>query len=81
MAHLHTLHANKPAGKLDEKIVRAEEGRFGDVECPPWKLTSREIKKAEERLLHLIIPSHLDFSCKYVFSHPSRLKSHDWKQV
>ena len=66
-------------GKADEqKIELAERGRLsGDL----WKISSSELKVAEERLSHLQIPAHLDVKFTHVFSHPSRLKSHDWKQV
>ena len=61
--------------------MRAEAGRFEEEPCPPWQLSCLQLKIVEERLSQLCIPEHLDVSCKYVFSHPSRLKSHDWKQV
>ena len=47
----------------------------------PWVLTKKELQLAQERLKHLIIPAYLDFNPQYLFTHPSRLKSHDWKQV
>ena len=77
-------------GKSDEKgkVVKAEAalGRFSlrssaVVPRLPWVLSTSERKIASERLKHICIPTHLDFNPTYLFSHPSRLKSHDWKQV
>ena len=62
-------------------------GRFGlelgyDSQLPcNWLLTKKELQLAQEWLKHLIIPTYLDFNPQYLFTHPSRLKSHDWKQV
>ena len=74
-------------GKYDDKASKAEMllGRFGlqmgsDNQLP-WVLTKKELQLAQERLKHLIIPAYLDFNPQYLFTHPSRLKSHDWKQV
>ena len=76
------MHIFFNAGKTDnEKILRAEEGRFEGEPQPPWELTTSQLSIVQERLMHLSIPAHLDVNYKYLFSHPSRLKSHDWKQV
>lgn len=48
---------------------------------PPWHLSGSDLKLANERLKQISIPSYLDFKATHVFSHPVRLKSHDWKQV
>ena len=47
----------------------------------PWELTATDLKVATDRLTNISVPVHLDFKHGNVFLHPSRLKSHDWKQV
>ena len=47
----------------------------------PWELSTRDIKLANDRLSEISVPVHLDFKPHSVFLHPSRLKSHDWKQA
>ena len=47
----------------------------------PWCLSSEDLKIAKQRMQMIRIPTHLDFNPHYLFDHPSRLKSHDWKQV
>jgi hypothetical protein len=38
----------------DDKVSRVEEGRVVDVNgSPPWKLSSGELKMAEERLSYI----------------------------
>lgn len=78
----------KTNAKLNGKITRAEGNltRFGlqpnsaeaDV---PWQLSTTDLRLAINRLRHIVVPSHLDFKAQNVFTNPSRLKSHDWKQV
>ena len=80
-------------GKSDKragcKIAKAEAalGRFGLHLSSvvnsnlPWELSSNDIKLAQKRLKSIHIPEHLDFHAMWLFSHPTRLKSHDWKQV
>jgi hypothetical protein len=46
--------------------------------CKPIWTQSGHVRVAKERLAHLKIPAHLLSAC---FSPPTRLKSHDWKQV
>ena len=47
----------------------------------PWQLSTNDLKVANERLKGLHIPTHYDLKPCFLFTHPSRLKSHDWKQV
>ena len=47
----------------------------------PWLLSKEDIQLAAKRLDHIRIPAHIDCNPQYLFSNPSRLKSHDWKQV
>ena len=64
--------------------TKAALGRFksdSQSEKPPWLLSKEDIQLANQRIKHILIPSHLDFNPQYLFSNPSRLKSHDWKQV
>ena len=77
-------------GKADAKgkIVNAERSRqrFGlkpttKEFIAPWQLSSNDVKIASKRLDDIHIPDHLDFKPQFLFSHPTRLKSHDWKQV
>ena len=79
------------------KIYKAEAalGRFGlqpvtssneqpssnEQSSVPWLLSKDDIQLAVRRLMHIKIPAHIDCNPQYLFSHPSRLKSHDWKQV
>lgn len=63
-----------------------ELGRFGldatsESDDVPWQLSSDNIKLANARVKQIVIPSYLDFKVQFLFSYPSRLKSHDWKQV
>ena len=46
----------------------------------PFRLSDDETKIANDRATSVIVPSH-DFSPKCIFSNPSGLKSHDWKEV
>ena len=83
------------SGKSDAKgkVCKAEAafGRFGldptDLDTSteqlsmPWLLSKEDIQLAAERLDHIRIPAHIDCNPKHLFSNPSRLKSHDWKQV
>ena len=91
--HVHEKY-HSPPGKSDQrsggKAIKAEKelGRFGlkslsDVDDfhPPWQLSSSDLKLADKRLKNLHIPTHFDFKPQFLFSHPTRLKSHDWKQV
>lgn len=76
-------------GKSDAaKDFRAESalGRFGfrrgiKHTTAPWLLNTADIDLAARRLKQICIPPHIDCNPQYLFSHPSRLKSHDWKQV
>ena len=78
-------------GKSDDKgkVVQSESmlRRFGlQPGCVfttrlPWILTKNKFELACQRLMHLVIPVHYDFNPQYLFTHPYRLKSHDWKQV
>ena len=45
-----------------------------------FRLSSEEIKTADSRASLVILPSG-DFTPSTVFSKPSQLKSHDWKEV
>ena len=89
--HVNFLHYNNYVGKSDAKgkITSAERslGRFGldpttsSHSNVPWQLSSSDLKLANQRIRDIHIPTHLDFKPKHLFSHPTRLKSHDWKQV
>lgn len=65
----------------------AELHRFGldpsnyNTASVPWQLTTSDLKLVKQRLTNVHIPSHVDCNPYPLFSHPSRLKSHDWKQV
>lgn len=48
---------------------------------PPWQLSTSDVKIANQRLKNIHVPAHLDFKPQCLFSHPTRLNSHDWKQV
>ena len=85
-------YINFPIGKSKDKdkLVRSEMvlQRFGLQPTGsvlttrlPWILTKNELEQACQRLTHVIIPAHYDFNPQYLFTHPSRLKCHDWKQV
>lgn len=73
--------------KMKGKVTNAEVQlrRFGlkpnSQVSVPWELSTSELKLANDRLSHISVPVHLDFKPHHVFLHPSRLKSHDWKQV
>ena len=75
---------------MNGKVIKAEIllGRFGlqptshsTSPSVPWQISTREVKLADERLRHITVPAYLDFKPRNLFIHPSRLKSHDWKQV
>ena len=76
-------------GKSDkDKDFKAKStlGRFGlrpgiEHATAPWLLNSNDLEVAATRLKHICVPAHVDCNPKYLFSNPSRLKSHDWKQV
>ena len=84
----HTF-LGKTNAKLKGKVTKAEGKlkRFGlKTNCladedVPWQLSTSDLRLAIERLHHIVVPSHLDFKAQNVFTHPTRLKSHDWKQV
>lgn len=65
-------------GKSNDKgkIVKAEAalGRF-KLELrsgkPPWLLSKEDVKVANQRLKHILIPVHLDFNPQYLFSCPN----------
>ena len=50
------------------------------VSAAPFRLTAQEMRIADERVSSVIFPSH-DFTPTAVFSKPTTLKSHDWKEV
>ena len=56
-------------------------GRSADITTLPWILSKNELEQACQRLTYVVIPTHYDFNPQYLFTHPSRLKCHDWKQV
>ena len=76
-------------GKSDkEKDFKAESvlRRFGlqpgiEHTTAPWLLNNADLALAATRLKKICVPSHVDCNPQYLFSNPSRLKSHDWKQV
>jgi len=75
-------------GKCDDysKIDQAEKalGRFqseSSAYCPPYVIKKDQLKLASQRLNQIYLPPHLDCNPRQLFSHPSQLKSHDWKQV
>ena len=45
-----------------------------------FRLSSQDVKIADNRALSVVNPS-ADFAPRSVFSKPSQLKSHDWKEV
>lgn len=67
--------------------AETELGRFGLKPSnvtkfqAPWQLSTCNRKLAEQRLKDIHVPTHLDFKLKFLFTHSTRLKSHDWKQV
>ena len=82
------LNLGKSNTKAKDREAEAALGRFGlqpgvsTEHLPvPWLLSKDDLKLAAERLKHISIPAHIDCSPQHLFSNPSRLKSHDWKQV
>ena len=77
---------DKTDGK--NKIIQAEAvlGRFqfppvvssGESVDVPWILTKDQLQLAKQRLRQISIPN---FNPQQLFTHLSRLKSHDWMQV
>lgn len=80
-----STHVGKSDTKCKGKIANAERclGRFNlnSTRMPPWQLSSNDLKLANLRLKDIHIPIHLDFNPTFMFTNPTRLKSHDWKQV
>lgn len=75
---------------VDSKKITMAEASLGRFELQlqsenhnmsMWMLSSGQLKEVNERLKQIQIPTYLDFNPSYLFTHPSRLKSHDWKQV
>ena len=93
MHQTNKMLQNKTLGKSDTngKIYKAEVAlrRFGlqpasssnEQSYLPWLLSKDDIQLAAKRLRHIRLPAHIDCNPQYLFSNPSRLKSHDWKQV
>lgn len=87
MIFIHNT-AGKSDKRANNKIAKAEAalGRFGldpsNIDSHlPWQISASDLKLAQQRLEHICIPEHLDFCPIWLFSHSTRLKSHDWKQV
>ena len=59
---------------LESKISRADP-------VVTYSLSSADVKLANARCEKIITPQHIDFVPNNIFSKPSSLKSHDWKQV
>lgn len=85
---MYVLHLPYILAKSGDKPMKAEAalGRFGleistDPTSLPWELTPDKLQLAVRRLKDIQLPRHLDCNPSALFTHPSRLKSHDWKQV
>ena len=77
---LHTSEVDRSRFGFNQNSVAA----MLDPQCNrdvPYSLSPSMLAVANERVQQNCVPSHLDFSPKYLFSKPSRLKAHDWKQV
>ena len=59
---------------------RKKKQEESQVSVAPFQLTAQEMRVADERVSSVIFPSH-DFTPTAVFSKPTTLKSHDWKEV
>ena len=57
---------------------KKKRGQLTDV---TFRLSSEQLKVANERCQSIVTPLHVDFIPGAIFSKCSDLKSHDWKQV
>jgi len=62
------------ASKLKKKVCRRNP-------IVPYSLSTVDLQLANNRAFEIKTPLHVDFTPGPVFTNPSTLKSHDWKQV
>lgn len=58
--------------------------RSGSTSCDrvaPYVLTKEEMHLADQRVMSIVTPTHIDFKPSAMFVKPTYHKSHDWKQV
>ena len=80
--HTNYIHIGKSDTDKDfraESALRRSSLSWQTATNIPWLLSKDEIELAAVRLRHVSVTPHFD--PRYLFTNPSRLKSHDWKQV
>ncbi len=69
------------SGRRDNEKVREAERKLGRFTLLEYCLTKVQLKLADDRLLSVHVPAHIDYKPKCMYTKKVHMKSHDWKQV